>query len=88
MKQQLARLKDEHPDIIEEIRGKGLMMGIKCRVPNTELQAAALHEKLLVIGAGDNVVRLLPPLIITQADITEAVAKLDRACHALARKAA
>ncbi len=88
MKQQLARLKDEHPDIIEEIRGEGLMMGIKCRVPNTELQAAALHEKLLVIGAGDNVVRLLPPLVITQADVTEAVSKLDRACQALARKAA
>jgi acetylornithine/N-succinyldiaminopimelate aminotransferase len=88
LKQQLARLKDEHPNVIEDIRGEGLMMGIKARVPNTELVAAALHEKLLVIGAGDNVVRLLPPLVITQDDITEAVNKLDRACRALAKKAA
>jgi acetylornithine/N-succinyldiaminopimelate aminotransferase len=87
-KQQLARLKDDHPDVIEEIRGEGLMMGIKCRVPNTELQASALRERLLVIGAGDNVVRLLPPLIVTHDDIVEAVGRLDRACRSLARKAA
>jgi acetylornithine/N-succinyldiaminopimelate aminotransferase len=88
LKQQLARLKDDHPNVIEDIRGEGLMMGIKCRVPNTEFQAAALTEKLLVIGAGDNVVRLLPPLVVTQADIKEAVSKLDRACRAFQQKAA
>lgn len=88
LKQQLARLKDDHPDVIEDIRGEGLMMGIKCRVPNTEFQAAALSEKLLVIGAGDNVVRLLPPLVVTQSDIKEAISKLDRACRAFKQKAA
>lgn len=83
LKQKLAGLKDSHPSIIEDIRGTGLMMGIKCKVPNTAFQAAALEQHLLTIGAGDNVVRLLPPLVVTDADITEAVDKLDRACKAL-----
>lgn len=88
LKQKLARLKDEHPQVIEDIRGQGLMIGIKCRLPNTELQAAAMDQKLLTIGAGDNVLRLLPPLIVTDADIDEAVTRLDRACRALEAKAA
>jgi acetylornithine/N-succinyldiaminopimelate aminotransferase len=88
LKQQLARLKDEHPEVIEDVRGVGLMMGLKCRVPNTDLVSAAMNERLLVIGAGDNVVRLLPPLIVSDAEIAEAVGKLDRACRKLARKAA
>ena len=83
LKQKLERLKDQHPTIIEDVRGSGLMMGIKCKVANTALQKAALDEKLLIIGAGDNVVRLLPPLIVTDADVTEAVNKLERACVAL-----
>jgi len=84
--QKLAGLKDEHPDIIEDIRGTGLMMGLKCKVPNTALQAAAMDERLLTIGAGDNVLRLLPPLVVTDADIGAAVERLDRACRALAVK--
>jgi acetylornithine/N-succinyldiaminopimelate aminotransferase len=87
LKQKLAGLKDQHPSIIEEVRGEGLMMGLKCKVPNTALQQAALDQHLLVIGAGDNVVRLVPPLILTDADIAEAVDKLDRACRALEAKA-
>ncbi len=87
LKQKLAGLKDSHPSIIEDIRGTGLMMGIKCKVPNTAFQAAALDQHLLTIGAGDNVVRLLPPLVVTDQDITEAVDKLDRACKALEARA-
>lgn len=83
LKQKLAGLKDAHPTVIEDIRGEGLMIGVKAKVANTALQAAALNEKLLTIGAGDNVVRLLPPLVITRADVDEALAKLDRACRAL-----
>jgi acetylornithine/N-succinyldiaminopimelate aminotransferase len=86
--QKLARLKDEHPSVIAEVRGQGLMMGLKCRVPNTEVIAAALDAGLLTIGAGDNVVRLLPPLIVSEADVGEAIERLDRACRALAAKAA
>jgi acetylornithine/N-succinyldiaminopimelate aminotransferase len=88
LKQKLARLKDEHPTVIEEIRGSGLMMGIKCRVPNTEFQACALDHKVLTIAAGDNVIRLIPPLVITDADIAEAINKLDATCLALEMKKA
>jgi acetylornithine/N-succinyldiaminopimelate aminotransferase len=88
LKQKLAALKDTYPTVIEDVRGAGLMMGIKCKVANTALQAAATAEKLLTIGAGDNVVRLLPPLVVTENDIHEAVSKLERACKTLAAKAA
>jgi acetylornithine/N-succinyldiaminopimelate aminotransferase len=88
LKQNLAALKDMYPEVIEDIRGSGLMMGIKCKVANTSFVEAARAEKILVIGAGDNVVRLLPPLVITEADVTEAMSKLERACKALKLKAA
>jgi acetylornithine/N-succinyldiaminopimelate aminotransferase len=69
------------------VRGEGLMMGLKCKVPNTDFVSAAFAEKLLLIGAGDNVVRLLPPLIVSDADISDATDRLDRACRALEAKA-
>ncbi len=86
LKQKLERLKDQHPTIIDTIRGEGLMMGIKTKPLNTEFVKAALDEKLLVLSAGDNVVRLLPPLIVTDADVTEAVNRLEAACIALEKK--
>ncbi len=85
LKQGLARLKDLHPAVIEELRGQGLMIGIKMKVLNSDFVKAALAEKLLVIGAGDNVVRLVPPLIVTDADINEALHKLEAACKAMER---
>ena len=86
LKQGLARLKDTHPAVIEDIRGEGLMMGIKTKVLNTDFVNAARDQKLLVIGAGDNVVRLLPPLIVNDADVAEALAKLEAACVAFEKK--
>ena len=80
LKQRLAELKDQHPEVIAEVRGEGLMMGLKTRVPNGDLVAAGRDEHLLTIAAGDNVVRLLPPLIVTEAEIGEAVRRLDKAC--------
>jgi acetylornithine/N-succinyldiaminopimelate aminotransferase len=88
LKQKLAALKDAHPAVIDEIRGEGLMIGIRCKVPNTELQAAAMDQHLLTIGAGDNVLRLLPPLVVTEDEIGDAVNRLDRACRSLEAKAA
>ena len=82
-RQKLARLADEHPAIIEEVRGEGLMIGIKCKVPNTDLVAAARSEHLLMVGAGDNTVRLLPPLNIGDEEVEEAIDKLSKACTAL-----
>ena len=85
LKQKLAGLQDQYPDVIAEIRGEGLLMGIKARpdVLNTDLAAAAREEKLITIPAGDNVVRLLPPLIIGEEEISAAVRKLDAACARL-----
>jgi acetylornithine/N-succinyldiaminopimelate aminotransferase len=88
LKQQLAQLIDSHPDVIEEIRGEGLMIGIKCRLPNNRLVEALHKQNLLTIPAGDNVVRLLPPLIIGEQDIHDAYTKLDAACSELGRDAA
>ena len=86
--QKLARLKDEHPTIVEEVRGSGLMLGLKCRPKNTDVIAACHAQQLLAIAAGDNVVRLLPPLTVNAAEISEALECLDRACLSLEKTAA
>jgi acetylornithine/N-succinyldiaminopimelate aminotransferase len=83
LKQSLAELKDKHPEVIEEIRGEGLMLGLKLHTPNTDFVAEARAAGLLVVAAGDNVVRLLPPLIIGEAEVAEAVSRLDRAAGAV-----
>lgn len=83
LKQRLAELRDRHPSVIAEVRGVGLMLGLRAHVPNTDLIAAARAQKLILIGAGDNVARLLPPLIVTDADIVEATNRLDAACAAI-----
>ncbi|MCZ8100408.1 MAG: aspartate aminotransferase family protein [Burkholderiales bacterium] len=87
MKQRLAELKDRHPAVIEDIRGEGLLVGIKCRVPNTDLASAARNEHLLTVPAGDNVLRLLPPLNIDETIVSQAVAMLDRAATAIEKAA-
>jgi acetylornithine/N-succinyldiaminopimelate aminotransferase len=86
LKQRLAELRDRRPGIIEEVRGEGLMIGLKLKPNNGEFTAAARAEKLLVIPAGDNVVRLLPPLIIGEAEVSQAIARLDSACAAMEAK--
>jgi acetylornithine/N-succinyldiaminopimelate aminotransferase len=83
LKQKLGAVIDRHPDVISEVRGEGLLIGVKAVVPSTDLVAALRDEKLLTVGAGDNVVRLLPPLIVAETEIEEAVQRLDRACTAL-----
>ncbi len=91
LKQGLARLKDEHGDLIEEVRGAGLLMGLKFKadVASGDVVKAAMAEKLLAVGAGDNVVRVIPPLIVTDAEISNALARLGKALTAVskARKA-
>jgi len=78
LQQELQQLCARFPDQIEGVRGTGMMQGIVCRIPNTELQSRLFANGLLTVGAGNNVVRLLPPLIIRQAEITEAMAILER----------
>jgi acetylornithine/N-succinyldiaminopimelate aminotransferase len=87
-KQRLAEIKDRHPSVIRELRGEGLLIGLAAAVPNDRLVAALREEKMLVVGAGDNVVRLLPPLIINDAEIAEAMDRLDRAAGHLAQATA
>ncbi len=83
LRQRLAELKDRHGSVIEEIRGEGLMVGLRLKVPPADFAEAALKQKILVIPAGDNVVRLLPPLVVTEEEIAEGVRRLDAACAAV-----
>lgn len=83
LKQRLAALRDEFPDLIAEIRGEGLMLGIKCTDDAGALLAALREEGVLSAPAGDNVVRWLPPLIIGDREIEEACDGLARACRRL-----
>jgi acetylornithine/N-succinyldiaminopimelate aminotransferase len=78
-KQRLAEMKDRHPTVIAEMRGEGLLLGLQTVVPNGEFVAALRAEKMLAAAAGDNVVRMLPPLVVTEADIAEAIDRIDRA---------
>jgi acetylornithine/N-succinyldiaminopimelate aminotransferase len=87
LRQRLAEIEDRYPSLIEEIRGEGLMFGVKTRIPNGDFAAAARAEGLLTVLAGDNVVRLLPPLIIDESDIAAAAARLSDACARLAAPA-
>ncbi|WP_186294353.1 aspartate aminotransferase family protein [Bradyrhizobium guangdongense] len=87
LKQKLASVIDRHPDIVSEVRGEGLLIGIKAVVPSGDLVAGLRNEKLLTVGAGDNVVRFLPPLIVTEAELDESVARLERACTAISAAA-
>lgn len=78
-RQGLEGLVATHPEVFEAVRGQGLMLGLKCRAANTDIVKAAYGEHLLTVPAADNVIRLLPALNIPEADIAEALARLDRA---------
>ena len=73
LKQQFESLKDEFPDVVSEIRGKGLLCGMQLKKPAIEVRKMMLEHKLLGGSAGDNVLRLAPPLIITEDHVREAV---------------
>ncbi len=88
IKQGLAAIADEFPDVIEDIRGSGLMLGLKCTMPNTKVNMALRDHKLLAVPAGDNVIRLLPPLTTSDADIQEALARIRAGAASLSKAAA
>ena len=83
LRQRLEGLVAAHPEVFDEVRGVGLLLGLRCRVAPSELVSAAYAEHLLTVPAADNVVRLLPPLNITDEEIAEAVARLERAAARL-----
>ena len=86
--QQLNGLKDRFPDVIVDIRGKGMLIGIKMVPNNREFMVMARDQHLLIAGGGDNCVRLLPPLNLTIEEASEAISKLEKACEAARAKAA
>jgi len=86
--QQLAGLRDRFPEVVAEIRGKGLLIGLRLIPNNREFMAAAREHRLLIAGGGDNCVRLLPSLLITREEAREAIEKLELTCEAMQRKAA
>ena len=83
LRQRLAELKDRHASLIEEVRGEGLLVGLKLNAPPADFAEAALAERLLVIPAGDNVVRILPPLIVSEDELAEGVKRLQAAASAV-----
>jgi len=85
LRQKLEGLVATHPDVFADARGAGLMMGLKCKAPNTDVVAAATQANLLTVPAADNVVRLLPPLTITEDEIAQAVDRLDAAARQVER---
>ena len=84
-KQRLAEFKDRFPGVIAEVRGEGLLLGLRCVIPNGQLVDALRDERLLTVAAGDNVVRLVPPLIVSESEVSDAMDMLERACTRLAR---
>jgi acetylornithine/N-succinyldiaminopimelate aminotransferase len=79
LKAGLAALAHEMPDLFEGVRGRGLMLGLKCVVPNTAFQAACVEEGVLTIAAGENVLRIVPPLVVSEADVSDGLACIRRA---------
>ncbi|HUL86617.1 MAG TPA: aspartate aminotransferase family protein [Pseudolabrys sp.] len=85
LKQRLAELKDRHAAVIAEVRGEGLLMGLRMIPQASEMVDELRAEKMITVAAGDNVVRLLPPLIVGEKEIAEAIGCIDRACTRLAQ---
>ena len=83
LKQKLASVVDRYPQVLSEVRGEGLLVGVKAVVPSGDLVNALRDQKLLTVGAGDNVVRFLAPLIVNEAEIDLSIACLERACATL-----
>jgi acetylornithine/N-succinyldiaminopimelate aminotransferase len=84
-KQRLAEIKDRFPTVIAEVRGEGLLVGLRAVVPSGELVDELRAQKMITVAAGDNVVRLLPPLIVSEEEIAEGVRRIERACTRLAQ---
>ena len=88
LKQKLASVVDRYSSVVSEVRGDGLLIGVKAVVPAGDVISALRDEKLLTVAAGDNVVRFLPPLIVNESEIDDAVTRLERACARLAKTSA
>lgn len=79
LRQRLEGLVADHPEVFEEVRGSGLMLGLKCKAANIDVVNAGYANEVITVPAADNVIRLLPPLTLTDEDIAEAIARLGKA---------
>ncbi|OIQ42242.1 MAG: acetylornithine transaminase [Roseobacter sp. MedPE-SWde] len=79
LRQRLDGLVAQHPDVFEELRGSGLMLGLKCKALNMDVVQSGYDNEVITVPAADNVIRLLPPLTLSEEDIAEAIARLDKA---------
>jgi len=86
LRQQLVRLVSDHPDVFAEVRGQGLLLGLKLKPLVGEFVDAARAQGLLTVAAGENVVRILPPLNVSEAEVREALVLLERAASALEKQ--
>ncbi|WP_425079759.1 aspartate aminotransferase family protein [Ruegeria denitrificans] len=81
LRQKLEGLVADHPDVFEEVRGSGLMLGLKCKPTNIDVVNAGYDNEVITVPAADNVIRLLPPLTLTEDDIAQAMIRLDKAAQ-------
>ncbi|MCL6283420.1 aspartate aminotransferase family protein [Ruegeria sp. 2012CJ41-6] len=79
LRQKLEGLVADHPEVFDEVRGTGLMLGIKCKATNIDVVNAGYDNQVITVPAADNVIRLLPPLTLSEDDIAEALTRLDKA---------
>ena len=80
LREGLEGLVERHPGLLAGVRGAGLMLGLRCEVPNVELMARLRDGGLLTVPAAENVLRILPPLIIEAQQVEEALGILEQAC--------
>lgn len=83
LRQSVAMISDQYPEIIEGIQGEGLFLGLRCQCPNVGLVQALYNERVLSVGAANNTVRLLPPLIIDESHVEELISRMTKACKVL-----
>ncbi|NOE18808.1 acetylornithine/succinylornithine family transaminase [Ruegeria atlantica] len=86
LRQKLEALIADHPEVFEEVRGSGLMLGLKCRPANIDVVNAGYDNLVITVPAADNVIRLLPPLTLTEDDIAQAMIRLDKAARQIETK--
>ncbi|MEM9126208.1 MAG: aspartate aminotransferase family protein [Pseudomonadota bacterium] len=81
LRQKLEGLVADHPEVFEQVRGAGLMLGLKCKRANIDVVNAGYDNQVITVPAADNVIRLLPPLTLTEDDIAQALIRLDKAAN-------
>lgn len=88
LRQKLEGLVASHPDIFEGVRGQGLILGLKCKIPPADIVTAGYAQAVLTVPAADNTLRILPALTITEEEISEGISRLDAAATALENQSA